>query len=446
MQLHQPLDVMNLPRKKLLRYLLVIGCLRFFAALPVFPAHAGVVQGEVSAVEGENIRIDVGAESGVKVGDQGKVFYTVLVGKDRQPQPVYVASFTITSVEQESSAAKVEKTQGVIMAGYLVEVTAAEAIPEQAPAAPAPAVQAPTVEAPVVQAPTEPTKTEEKPPSQKPIPSKIVKKKRVVKRSRSIKPGDVWRDPRLGMSFAWVPAGCFVMGCGDWMPDCRDSEKPPHKVCLTGFWMARHEVTQQQWRRLMGSNPSDAKRCGTQCPVEEVSWYEAMEFAKKLSAKTGYRFRLPTEAEWEYACRSGGKKEPYAGGGSVDNVAWYKENADGSPHPVGRKLPNGLGIFDMSGNVWEWCLDSFDKDAFLKATKTLENPVFVNDKFMDIYREGYTRILDILQGASGYRSVRGGSWRNAADRLRCTDRIKGDPASRRDWLGFRLVREEIKKK
>jgi sulfatase modifying factor 1 len=130
----------------------------------------------------------------------------------------------------------------------------------------------------------------------------------------------------------------------------------------------------------------------------------------------------------------------------VDALAWYKENADGSPHAVGRKLPNELGIFDMSGNVWEWCLDSFDKDAYLKATRTLGNPVFVNDRFMDIYGAGYAHILGILQGVSGSRSVRGGSWKNAADRLRSTDRIKGDADSRRDWLGFRLVREEIKKK
>ncbi|MCJ7546596.1 MAG: SUMF1/EgtB/PvdO family nonheme iron enzyme [Deltaproteobacteria bacterium] len=434
------INAIDRPFKKLLRCILVIGCLLVFAAFPVRAVQAaGIVQGEVTAVEGENIRIDVGSEAGLKVGDQGKVFYTVLVGKERQPQPVYVASFTITSIEQESSGAKIEKAQGVIMAGYLVEVMSAEAPPEQAPP-----VQAPVVQTPVVQAPTEPVKTEGKPPPEKATPAKVVKKKRVVK--RAIKPGEVWRDPRLGMSFVWVPEGCFEMGCGDWMIGCSDSEKPPHRVCLNGFWMGRHEVTQQQWRRLMGSNPSDAQRCGNQCPVEEVSWNEAVEFARKLSAKTGYLFRLPTEAEWEYTCRSSGKNQPYAGAESVDPLAWYKENADGSPHAVGRKLPNDLGIFDMSGNVWEWCLDSFDKDAYLKATKTLRNPVYVNDRFMDIYGAGYARILGMLQGVAGSRSVRGGSWKNAADRLRSTDRIKGDVDSRRDWLGFRLVREEIKKK
>jgi formylglycine-generating enzyme required for sulfatase activity len=440
MQLRKPINAMDRPFKKLLCHPLTTGCLIIATVFLVHTVQAGgIVQGEITAVDGENIRIDVGSEAGLKVGDQGKVFYTVLVGKERQPQPVYVASFTITGVEQESSVAKVEKAQGVIMGGYLVEVTAAEAPPEQAPVAQAPVAQAPVVQAPVVQTPTEPAKTEEKP-----TPAKVVKKKRVVK--RTIKPGEVWRDPRLGMSFVWVPEGCFEMGCGDWMTGCSDSEKPPHKVCLNGFWIGRHEVTQQQWRRLIGNNPSDAQRCGNQCPVEEVSWNEAAEFARKLSAKTGYLFRLPTEAEWEYACRSGGKRQQYAGSAPVDALAWYKENADGSPHAVGRKLPNELGIFDMSGNVWEWCLDSFDKDAYLKATKTLGNPVYVNDRFMDIYGAGYARILSTMQGASGNRSVRGGSWKNAADRLRSTDRIKGDADSHRDWLGFRLVREEIKKK
>jgi formylglycine-generating enzyme required for sulfatase activity len=422
---------------------MVIGCLIAFFALP---SHAGVVQGEVTAVEGDIIRIDVGSATGLKVNDHGKVYYTVLVGKERKPQHVYVASFTITSIDQGSSEAKVEQPQGEITVGYLVEAELTEAAVVQAPMEPAktteekqpPAEQAPVAPPPEQQPPSATQLPEKKPPA------KATKKKRVA--NPSVKPGEIWRDPRLGMSFVWVPAGCFEMGCGDWMVGCSDSEKPPHKVCLNGFWMARHDVTQQQWRRLMGNNPSDARRCGTQCPVEEVSWNDAVEFASRLSSKTGYLFRLPTEAEWEYACRSGGKQQTYAGGENLDAVAWYKENANNTPHPVGRKLPNDLGLYDMSGNVWEWCLDCFDKDAYLKALSTLENPVFVGEKYADIYREGYTSILSILQGASEYRSVRGGSWKNAADRLRCTDRIRGKADSSRNWLGFRLVREETKKK
>ncbi len=431
MHMHKPICALSRPCKTIMRYLLAIGCLLVFFSSP---AHAGVVQGEVISVERGYVRIGVGAEAGLKVGDQGRVYYTVLVGHEGRPRFIYVASVTVTSVDQKSSVAKVEQAQGEIMAGYLVEISRGEAPPRETQQG-----ESPQGETPVVQAPTELVRGEEKPP-----PAKAVKKKKAGK--RSVKPGEVWRDPHLGMSFVWVPDGCFEMGCGDRADGCSDSEKPPHKVCLNGFWMGRHEVTQQQWRQLMGTNPSDFKRCGSQCPVEEVSWNEALEFARKLSSKTGYIFRLPSEAEWEYACRSGGKKQMYAGGDAVDAVAWYEENSDGSPQHVGRKRPNDLGIFDMSGNVCEWCLDIFEKDAYLKAKITSGNSVFIGDTYADIYGEGYSRILSLLVGASGHRSVRGGSWGNAADRLRCTDRIKGKPGSSRDWLGFRLVREEIKKK
>jgi formylglycine-generating enzyme required for sulfatase activity len=426
--------------KKVSSVLLVLGCLLVFVS---FPVHAGVIQGEITAVEGEYIRIDKGFETGLKVGDQGKVYYAVLVGQERRSQPIYVANFTITSLDQASSVAKVEQAQGEVMVGYLVEATPAEAPVVPAPIEPVKTTEEkqPTTEPPPVTPPPE-----QQPPSATQLPEKKLPAKKKRAEKRSVRPGEVWRDPRLGMSFVWVPAGCFDMGCGDGADGCSDGEKPRHKVCLKGFWMGSHEVTQQQWRRLMGTNPSDFKQCGSQCPVEEVTWNEALEFARTLSSKTGYLFRLPTEAEWEYACRSGGKQQLYAGGEALDAVAWYKENADGTPHPVGRKLPNELGIYDMSGNVWEWCLDIFEKDAYLKATGQLGNPVFIGDKYADIYGEGYARILSILQGASEYRSVRGGSCKNAADRLRCTDRIKGKADSSRDWLGLRLVREEIKKK
>jgi len=396
---HTPICAMNGHCKKAFFYFVLIGCLVVCAALQT---HAGV-KGEVTSVGKGYIQIDAGSEAGLYVGDQGRIHYTVLVGKERAPQPIYVATFTITKTFQHASVAKIDEAQGAVKVGYVAEVT------EKA--------------------------------TQLPPAKKTVKRKKAVK--KPLRAGQVWRDPHLRMSFAWVPGGCFEMGCGSWSGDCSSAEKPLHRVCVEGFWMARHEVTQQQWRRLMGHNPSDFSRCGSQCPVEQVSWNDAMEFARKLSAKTGYTFRLPTEAEWEYACRSGGKKQQYAGGETPDAVAWYKDNAGKTPHHVGRKRPNGLGIYDLSGNVWEWCLDIYAKDAYRKARGTLRNPVFVGAKYADIY-EG-DGILSILQGISGYRSVRGGSWGNDADHLRCSDRIKGNPDSRRDWLGFRLVREEIKK-
>lgn len=380
-------------------YFLLIGCLVLWAALQT---HAGV-KGEVIIVEGGYVRIDVGSEAGLNVGDQGRIYYRVLVGKERTPQPIYVATFTITKTFQQTSVAKIDEEEGAVKVGYVAEIT--------------------------------------KKAAQPPPAKKVVKRKKAVK--KPLRAGQVWRDPYLRMSFVWVPGGCFEMGCGSWSGDCGSAETPTHRVCVEGFWMERHEVTQQQWRRLMGNKPSDFRRCGSQCPVESVSWNEAMEFARKLSAKTGYTFRLPTEAEWEYACRSGGKKQKYAGGKYLNTVAWYKDNAGRTPHHVGRKRPNGLGIYDMSGNVWEWCLDIYAKDAYRKARGTLRNPIFIGAKYADIY--GGNGILSILQGISGYRTVRGGSWGNDADQLRCSARIKGNPNKRRDWLGFRLVREETKK-
>jgi formylglycine-generating enzyme required for sulfatase activity len=386
--------------KQTVLYCLVIGFLVLCCALQ---ARAGA-KGEVTSVDNGYVQMDIGAEQGVKVGDTGKVYYTVLIGEERESRSIYVASFTITGAFKESAVAKIQEAQGQVMVGYLVEITG-ETIQAQ----------------------------------KKEPPAKVTKTKKEAQ--SSLKPGQVWRDPLLRMSFVWVPGGCFEMGCGDWSEDCSDNERPAHRVCVNGFWMARHEVTQGQWERIMGHNPSGFKRCGSLCPVEKVSWNEALEFASQLTQKTGYTFRLPTEAEWEYACRSGGREEPYAGGGPLDAAAWYRSNAEGGPHQVGRKQPNGLGIYDMSGNVWEWCLDVSDKQAYSKAKDTLEDPVFIGGQYADIYGEGYDNILRTLKDASGYRIVRGGSWGNVAYRLRCSARIRGKPDSRRDWLGFRLVRE-----
>jgi formylglycine-generating enzyme required for sulfatase activity len=356
------------------------------------------VKGHVTSVGKGYVRMDIGSADGLKVGDTGRVYYTVIVGEERRAQSIYVASVAVTRTFRHESVAKIQEAHGEVMVGYLVEI-------------PGKWAQAKTKQA----------------------PAKVVKGR--------LRAGQVWRDPYLRMSFVWVPGGCFEMGCGDWTGDCSDNEKPVHRVCVNGFWMARHEVTQGQWKRIMGYNPSDFRRCGSLCPVEKVSWTEALEFARKLSSKTGYTFRLPTEAEWEYACRSGGREQRYAGWESLDAAAWYRSNAGGSPHPVGCKRPNGLGIYDMSGNVWEWCLDISDKDAYGKATGTLGDPVFIGAEYADIYGDGYYRILRILKDASGYRIVRGGSWGNVAYRLRCSARIRGKPGSQRDWLGFRLVRE-----
>ena len=172
-----------------------------------------------------------------------------------------------------------------------------------------------------------------------------------------------WKESVTGMEFVWVAGGCYEMGCGPWTSDCFDDEKPVHEVCVDGFWIGKYEVTQGQWKKVMGKNPSRFKstlfKRRNKYPVDSVSWHDAKAFIKRLNSRSSYKFRLPTEAEWEYAARSGGKPEKYAGGSNVDIVAWYSRNSDGHTHPVGTKAPNGLDIYDMSGNVWELCEDIY---------------------------------------------------------------------------------------
>lgn len=239
--------------------------------------------------------------------------------------------------------------------------------------------------------------------------------------SKQPKAGDTWKEPVTGMEFAWVPGGCYQMGCGAWAGECFDWEKPVHEVCVDGFWMGKTEVTQGQWRKVVGNNPSHFKR-GDDYPVETVSLQDAKEFIRKLNERSGagQNFRLPTEAEWEYACRSGGKEEKYAGAGDAGGVSWNLENSNGHTHPVGKKQANGLGLLDMSGNVWEWVEDVYEENAYAQHSRI--NPLNVT-------------VVPVVN-----RVYRGGAWPHESRWLGCTRRMRGAEFGLNEALGFRLVR------
>jgi len=220
------------------------------------------------------------------------------------------------------------------------------------------------------------------------------------------------------IELVFVKGGCFDMG--DTFGDGYDWEKPVHKVCVSDFYMGKYEVTQKQWKAIMGSNPSYFKKCGDFCPVESISWYDVQQFIGKLNSKTGKSYRLPAEAEWEYAARSGGKKEKYAGTNTDANLgtyAWFVSNSSEKTHPVGQKQPNSLGLYDMSGNVWEWCQDWHDKNYYSNSPK--DNP----------------------QGpsSSSYKVLRGGCFDGTPEDVRASNRYYNGPEDRGPGLGFRVV-------
>jgi len=218
----------------------------------------------------------------------------------------------------------------------------------------------------------------------------------------------------IGMEFRLIQAGSFMMGSKNGDID----EKPVHRVTITKpFYIGIYPVTQAEYKAIMGTNPSKFR--GENRPVEMVSWYEAKEFCRRLSEKEGVTYRLPTEAEWEYACRAGTTTEYYWGDSIDGRYVWYYDNSDRQTHPVGQKLPNAWGLFDMSGNVWEWCKDWYGRDYYSTSHET-----------------------DPAGPSSGsYRVLRGGSWNSDVDGARSGNRDGYTPSDRGSDVGFRMVME-----
>jgi formylglycine-generating enzyme required for sulfatase activity len=315
--------------------------------------------------------------------------------------------------------------------------------------------------APAIEEQTKPSAVQKTPRKEKQsIPAPFIAQQQDTPLPSNPTSGDIWKEPVTGMEFVWVPEGCFMMGspltertaqleieekplwfralaaASSILPyGCvaskssyqsyfdnygyHEDETPVHEVCLDGFWIGKYEVTQGQWEKILGNNPSYSK-AGEDYPVNKVSWNDVKQYVEELNRESCHTFLLPSEAQWEYAARSGGRQETYAGGNDVNRLAWYSGNSEGKAHRVGTKAPNGLGALDMSGNVGEWCEDAYDKDAYSRHAR--KNPV-------------------VTTGGS-VRVVRGGSWNYGATDGRTSCRLRFLSDSRSRNIGFRLTIED----
>ncbi|MBQ6653606.1 MAG: SUMF1/EgtB/PvdO family nonheme iron enzyme, partial [Prevotella sp.] len=216
-----------------------------------------------------------------------------------------------------------------------------------------------------------------------------------------------------GVSFTMirVVGGTFQMG-----ESADDNDVTPvHDVTLSDYYIGETEVTQELWEAVMGSNPSYFS--GAKRPVECVTWNDCQEFITKLNALTGQQFRLPTEAEWEFAAKGGTKSKgyTYSGSNTIGDVAWYFDNSDNQTHEVATKAPNELGIYDMSGNVWEWCQDWYG--SYSSSAQT--NPTGPS--------------------SGSFRVFRGGSWLSYSEFCRSANRYIDDPTCGNDNVGLRIA-------
>jgi formylglycine-generating enzyme required for sulfatase activity len=237
----------------------------------------------------------------------------------------------------------------------------------------------------------------------------------IGERHSNASPADV-RSQLAEPEMVFVEGGTFTMGNTPEQPtDYYGDDKPAHSVTVSSFSIGKCEITLAEWKAIMGNNPS--KFQGDDLPVERVTWEEAQEFISRLNKATGKKYRLPTEAEWEYAARGGKKSRyyKYSGSNNIDEVAWYIGNSGNRTHPVGTKKANELGIYDMTGNVWEWCNDWFEYYGSSAQT----NP--------------------IGSSSGPHRVLRGGSWISKATSCHVSFRSYISPDARDSYRGFRIA-------
>jgi formylglycine-generating enzyme required for sulfatase activity len=225
----------------------------------------------------------------------------------------------------------------------------------------------------------------------------------------------------INLTMVDIPGGTFEMGCSPGDDDCLVIEKPVHTVTISAFKMGVYEITQAQWEMVMGKNPSFFQGC-PDCPVDEVSWDNIQEFLGIINELSGETYRLPTEAEWEYSARAGATTKHYCGDDTscLDDIAWYEENADSKTHPIGQKDPNDWGLYDMIGNLREYCQDFYEDGYYEESPDT--DPQGPDSAF--------------------YRVMRGGGWQDTAQHSRVSYRSYNFPDTSYFLGGFRICMSE----
>ena len=427
----------------------------FFVCIALFtppPSYGEGVKGKVISVQRDIIKLDIGSDDGVKAGDVGKAFYVIKVG-DREKQ-IYIARFTVTQVQEKASTAKINEKTGEVKVGFLieVEVKGGGLVIRTEPAGATIFVNGKSVG-------VSPYEDKEASPGSYQIRIikegyetwdreavvKLRKREEVFAELKKTPDGSstvVWRETVTGIEFIWIHGGCFEMGSPPSEQGRFPDEGPVHEVCVDGFWIGKHEVTNGQYRKFLPQHDSKSYQGrslnGNDHPVVNVSWEEARAFAEWLTKQ--YRsknvFRLPREAEWEFACRAGTKTSRYWGD-DINEACRHENVADQTAKrqwpdffihpcgdgylvsaPVGKFPPNPFGLQDMLGNVLEWCEDGYSKDSYQKHQQ--KNPFYKEE--------------------GSFRVSRGGSWYYEPSNERCAYRHSDFRANDRAMdQGFRLV-------